>query len=291
MAGDWIPACKGLTRKREVLVIAAATGRSRHEVAGILLEFWEWADGETADGAISGVTVDHLIQIVGADKPFWLAVVESGWLSATDGGIVLPHFDRWLGNSAKNRLDNTRRQQLSRKKRDTPARDAGDKSATREEKRREEKREEIPPRACDPTTPIPVPVPEQEWHTVATTCCADCIEDAAEEIAVLGPIPLSEFTGSAEDLAQRFADEYCGTYRAHKNPCTTRDGFAELLRLDISAKSILAAIHDKTRDRTEFFNDFKRRLVRPARASPQPTFDGLRRFLARGNGEGFRDTS
>jgi hypothetical protein len=40
MAGDWIPRCKGLNRKPEVLMIARLTGRDRRIVTDILMEFW-----------------------------------------------------------------------------------------------------------------------------------------------------------------------------------------------------------------------------------------------------------
>lgn len=108
MAGDWIPWCKGLSRKREVMAIAKATGRSRREVACILMEFWEWADNESADGSLAGVSADALPALIpDTDPAFWAAVQASGWLAATDAGLVIPNFQRWMGQSAKKRLKKT----------------------------------------------------------------------------------------------------------------------------------------------------------------------------------------
>lgn len=114
MAGDWIPARIGLSKAREVVAISAATGRTRQEVCGWLLEFWSWASCETRDGHLPGMTVNMLAQAVGPDCDFYLAVIQAGWLSQRANGLVIPNFDNWLGRSAKSRLENTVRQRLSR---------------------------------------------------------------------------------------------------------------------------------------------------------------------------------
>lgn len=115
MAGDWIPWSKGLSRKLEVLRIAQATGRSRREVACLLMEFWEWADNETEDGFLVGMDVRNLSALhADTDEAFWSAVIASGWLTPSNGGVTIPHFDYWLGRSAKRRLKDTKRKGLSR---------------------------------------------------------------------------------------------------------------------------------------------------------------------------------
>jgi hypothetical protein len=267
MAGDWIPACKGLTRKREVVVIAAATGRSRHEVAGLLLDFWEWADGESVDGSIPGVSLSQLTSIIGADLVFWNSVVATGWLETHDSeGLIVPNFDRWLGNSAKSRLVETRRKQayrsrdevvpdLSQKKRD--------KNGTTEEKRREEKREEKTPRACDP----PAPVPVQHAPYAATE-----------------PLSASEFADSAEDLAQAFASvSACPSRSIEKDPREVTPTMRDILTR-APASEIRDAINAPGRAKTEKLWQFARRWERPpARAAPENlSYSGLKKFAANG---------
>lgn len=111
MAGDWIPRCKGLNRKPEVLAIARATGMTRHTVADLLMDFWEWADSETDNGLLPNLTIAELSQAIpGTDERFWLAVVQAGWLLVGNTGLTIPNFDRWLGRSAKKRLQKNRRQ-------------------------------------------------------------------------------------------------------------------------------------------------------------------------------------
>jgi hypothetical protein len=115
MAGEWIAATKSLPKKREVVALSTKTGRSRHEVVGLLIEFWIWLDDETNDGAVSGVNLDSLIGIVGGDEMFWLAMAGVGWVTFLEGGIVIPNFGRWMGNTAKKRLKQNRNQAMWRK--------------------------------------------------------------------------------------------------------------------------------------------------------------------------------
>ena len=59
MAGDWIPFYVSTPRKSEVLQIARETNRNRHEVIGLLMEFWAWCQGETRDRLLP-VSYTHL---------------------------------------------------------------------------------------------------------------------------------------------------------------------------------------------------------------------------------------
>lgn len=122
---EWIPACKSLPRKREVIAIAAATSRSRHEVVGLLLDFWAWADEESADGQLPGMTPDSLNALFpGSDASFWAAVISAGWLLVRSRGLEVPKFQRWLGRSAKRRLQETERKRRSREDGGEPERPA-----------------------------------------------------------------------------------------------------------------------------------------------------------------------
>ena len=97
MAGDWIKWTKGLTRKPEVISIAARLGRSRQETAAILMEIWEWADEISSDGnvpSVTCVTLDALTNTPGISN----AMIEVKWLEDLGNGMIFPNFSRHNGN-------------------------------------------------------------------------------------------------------------------------------------------------------------------------------------------------
>ena len=156
MAGDYIPVTKTLPRKREVLAIATATGRSRSDVVLALLDFWFWVDDESVDGQLPGLTPSHLTGLFpGTDDAFWLAVISAGWLIQRTTGLEVPNFQRWLGQSAKRRLIEAEKKRQQRSKGKCPGNvpemspkmspKKRDKNGTREEKRREEDKNKSPP--------------------------------------------------------------------------------------------------------------------------------------------------
>ncbi|MFO0898952.1 MAG: hypothetical protein U0836_16130 [Pirellulales bacterium] len=95
-------------------LIAAATNRSREEVVGLLVGFWLWASGETADGKLPGLSCHALVTVVGATEDFWRAVVRAGWLVEGDGFLRIPRADHWLTKGAKARLQAALRKQKQR---------------------------------------------------------------------------------------------------------------------------------------------------------------------------------
>ena len=113
MAGDWIAWTKGLTRKREIHLIARRLSVSRREAAALCMEAWEWADAETADGGLPGAMPEDLDAAVNcpglAD-----ALREVGWLILDSDGLTFPNWDYWNSESAKQRILTTRRQQKRR---------------------------------------------------------------------------------------------------------------------------------------------------------------------------------
>lgn len=141
MAGDWLKWTKGLARKREVMAIASKLGKDRLTIAAALMELWEWADSNTEDGHVSGVTIVTL-QSVEAVTGLVTAMLDTdvAWLvmDADGKGVQFPHYDRHMGKSAKKRLSDSERQRLSRMNRDNCHNESVTKSVTREEKRREE---------------------------------------------------------------------------------------------------------------------------------------------------------
>ncbi len=115
MAGDWTPFEASTLRKPEVLTIASKTGRTRHEVCGLLMELWCWAGEQTVDGHVDA-PVDGLPSAVGGDVAFWDAVIDVGWLEGNGAGLFIPNAEKWLTKGAKARLDKTKRQQKWRDK-------------------------------------------------------------------------------------------------------------------------------------------------------------------------------
>ncbi len=117
MAGDWIKWMKGLSRRREVIVLARKLGISRREAACACMEMWEWADGETANGHIKGATgedIDRLVDLPG----FATALLSSevAWLTVNSQGITFPRWTRNNGESAKRRANDAAKKRLSRRK-------------------------------------------------------------------------------------------------------------------------------------------------------------------------------
>lgn len=173
MAGDWIPWVKGLTRKLEVLTIAERTNRSPREVAAILMEFWEWADTETEDGLLRGISLRSLsASHADMDGTFVRAMSEVGWLFVRESGALeIPNFERWMGRSAKRRLKETERRRQNRlrapqvtvepgERRSVSACDADilpPNSGTTEQNRTEQRRKETP-------TPFPTELDTAEFR-------------------------------------------------------------------------------------------------------------------------------
>jgi hypothetical protein len=81
------------------------------------MEVWEWADENTLDGHVLGVTkkfIDELVGVPGlADA---MAAEDIGWLMVDDAGVVFPNFCRHNGKSAKQRALTAERKRLQRGK-------------------------------------------------------------------------------------------------------------------------------------------------------------------------------
>lgn len=142
MAGDWIKFEKETLRKPEVFRIANKLHVPRHQAVGMLLEFWAWCDSNSLDGHAPFVTASDVDAIVGV-AGFSSALLEVAWLSVRSGSLIVPHFDRHLSQSAKNRgLAGERQRKRRHESVTNPLRAQRDNSVTREEKRRETKRKE-----------------------------------------------------------------------------------------------------------------------------------------------------
>lgn len=153
MAVEWIKWVKGLAKRPEVLQMAHILNKSRHEVAGLLCEFWEWADenvsvseedsasaicpGFVRIASASNTLVDTLS---GADG-FAEAMTAVGWLIVRDGSLEFPKFGRHNGKSAKRRALDAERKRTTRAESPDSVRDLSASQADKKKTRGEEKRE------------------------------------------------------------------------------------------------------------------------------------------------------
>jgi len=98
MAGMWIKMRHDLIDAPDVRRIARALGLDRDQVYGKLFRLWSWADRHGKNGVIDAEAEDVDEQV--GHEGFATALVSVGWLG-TEGGIVIPHWDRHNSDSAK----------------------------------------------------------------------------------------------------------------------------------------------------------------------------------------------
>lgn len=144
MAGDWIKMRTALANDPSVIAMAGALGVDEFEVVGMLHHLWSWADAQSRDGHVPGVTKKWIDRYVHRDG-FANAMCAAGWLVVDDSGINFPHFERHNGKPAKDRALAGERQRKKRANvtQSVPnvSRGERDNTVTREEKRREENKE------------------------------------------------------------------------------------------------------------------------------------------------------
>jgi len=134
MAGDWIPVRTNLRNDPAVIALAERLGMDEDHVVGKLVKLWSWANEQTEDGNALGVTEKWLERYIGVTG-FAEALSEVGWLSMTNGSIVIPKFDRYNAQSSKRRLLTAKRVAEHRAQKCN----ASSVTKTLPEKRREEK--------------------------------------------------------------------------------------------------------------------------------------------------------
>jgi len=155
MAGDWIPIQYATSRKPEIGVIARALKCSRAEAFFAAFRAWCWADeqgtivkGNCVDGDchVSAVTRDDLDYNTNAPG-LADALRSAGWLIVTEDGLTFPRGGRHMGETAKERLRNSKNQKNSRKKKPRARKSnrvtgtsphSGDKTVTTEQNRTEQ---------------------------------------------------------------------------------------------------------------------------------------------------------
>ena len=132
MAGDWIKMTCGLENDPAVIALCSALDMDGDAIIGKLYRLWTWADQHLEDGNAPGVTdswVDRYLGVSGIAE----VLVSIHWLSHNGTGIVIPDFDKHMGQSAKRRALTSRR--VAKHRSNAP-------TVTRVEKSREEKSEE-----------------------------------------------------------------------------------------------------------------------------------------------------
>lgn len=139
MAQEWIKVEKATARKPEVLRISSALGIHPDHAFGLCVRFWCWCDDQCDSGHAAGVTLVTLDLILG-HTGFATQLIKAGWLTETEDGISIPHFDYHLSQSSKTRAQSAIRKERSRSKRDICHGDSVTK--TRPEMIREDKKEE-----------------------------------------------------------------------------------------------------------------------------------------------------
>lgn len=112
---DWQKWCNGLPSKREVIDMAKLLGRSRHEVASLCMDAWDWAEknGEIEPDPTDPKEVVCVVRIVCAENPplneflavpgFAEAMSSVGWLALRTGRMTFPKFGRHNGPQARRR--------------------------------------------------------------------------------------------------------------------------------------------------------------------------------------------
>lgn len=118
MAGDWIPMRVDLARDPAVIALSSAHSVDEDVIVGKLHRLWSWASeqiasDESGDGHAVGVTLSWIDRY--CDFPgFGKSLIDVGWLAEIDGGISLPQFARWMGQSGKTRILAAKRQKKRR---------------------------------------------------------------------------------------------------------------------------------------------------------------------------------
>lgn len=117
VALSWIKCGVDLPHKPEVLQMSRELERERVAVLGALLLTWCWADLNTTDGFIPGVTAADIDRV--AEMPgLAAALVQCGWLSINPVGkpvgVLFINFARHMGDSAKRRAAHARSQEKYR---------------------------------------------------------------------------------------------------------------------------------------------------------------------------------
>lgn len=112
---DWIKVRSDVDRCEEVIRLSLALNVSVFEAVGLCVVFWAWADRNTDDGYLPKCTPEVVDQAIGR-MGFAVKLIEVGWLLVDGKGLIVPNFDRHMGESAKQRALHAERSRRWREK-------------------------------------------------------------------------------------------------------------------------------------------------------------------------------
>jgi hypothetical protein len=112
-AGHWIPWSIGLHQKAEVVRMARMCEVHPHEMAARCMIVWAWAQDQTVDGMVPGLSPADISFSVGIPK-IGEAMESVGWLFDTGDGVALPNWERFNGRSSKARMQAAERKRRQR---------------------------------------------------------------------------------------------------------------------------------------------------------------------------------
>lgn len=102
MAQPWIKVRTDLPTDIEIIQMASSLQIHEDEVVGKLIRTWVWIQAVSCDGNAQGVTAAWLDRFIGVTG--WAKAMSTvGWLEVHDDGLLFPHFDRHMSQSAKAR--------------------------------------------------------------------------------------------------------------------------------------------------------------------------------------------
>lgn len=221
MAGEWLKFECSLPEKPETLAITVAMGWDDPDLTvGKLMRLFRWFDQHTVDGNAPGVTpalLDRLIGVTG----FVQAVANAGWMSITDGGLALNHFDRHNGMTAKNRAQTAKRVANHRAS-SYEAGQCNDPTVTSALAREEKKREEVIQRDAGKPAARPYPEKQKPRSTTLAAYIDVCRAAGVKPIPDDHPVRrYCESAGITPDMAAlawlRFREEHTiGTRKAKR---------------------------------------------------------------------------
>lgn len=113
MAGEWIKMRTNLWDDPRVVAVCDRLDISEATAIGAFFWLWSMADSHSEDGVLAALTPGGVDRKVGI-KGFAEAVESVGWLSISDGHIVIERFGEHNGRSAKRRISESRRKMSAR---------------------------------------------------------------------------------------------------------------------------------------------------------------------------------
>jgi len=152
MAGEWIKMRTNLWDDPRVSSLCDLTDQPEAMVVGGLYWLWAMADEHSEDGFLPGMTlraIDRKTGVAGLGD----ALVQIGWVSASEDGVRVINFDEHNGASAKRRCMEAKRKASGRKESASDADTNGTPSVAREEKSKEPNpNPPVSPRGVDTAT-------------------------------------------------------------------------------------------------------------------------------------------